>query len=214
MSICAVRLTRCATNGTPVWSPTASVCFVGGIGELKWTADIVTGDKVQELDGCGGLAVVKRYPNRLAGYDIELNMMAASYELREIAYGAQLLTSGGETIGAADIVNNACGIAVEKNGCILEAWGENWQCDQADPNYPYSRRVFARAYFDPSDGDMKRGVNEFVLKGFSTPNTNAGNGPFNDWPAMPLDWVSALYDDTQLPTQTTDCGYGGTPAQT
>lgn len=217
LSICALRLTRCQSNGTPAQaSDTGAVVFVGGIGSLKWTGDIVQGDKIRELDGCGGLAVVKRYPNRLAAYDVEIDMLVQSYELREIAYDAQLITDGGNVIGAADVINTACGAATAKNGVIVEAWGENHLCAQPDPDFPYERRVFARGFFDPSDGTMQRGVNHLTLKGFTQPNTNAGDGPFNDWPTNLSsidDWITAGFDDTALPDLNETCGYVTTPSQ-
>jgi hypothetical protein len=218
LSICALRITRLQANGTPAQaSATGAVAFVGGIGELKWKADIVAGEKIREVDGCGGLAVVKRYPDRLAAYDLDIDMMVQSYELREIAYDAQLVTVGGSTRGAAEVINTACGSAVAKNGVIVEAWGENWVCDQPDASYPYVRRVFARAFLNPSDGDMKRGNNHLMLSGFTQPNVNANDGPFNDWPTSLMsisDWITAGFDDTALPTAEAHCGYVSTPSQT
>lgn len=217
LSICAVRLTRCNANGSPVGGNTVgAVAFAGGVGSLKWTGDIIQGDKVRDLDGCGGLAVVKRYPNRLAGVDVELDMLVQSYELRELSYGAQLVTQAGSVVGAADIVDTACGAATTKSGVIVEAWGENNLCAQPDPTFPYERRVFARAFFDPSDGQMQRGTNHLILKGFATPNALIGNGPFNDFPsnlATIDNWVTVGLDDTVLPTPSVAGGYVTTPSQ-
>lgn len=217
LSICGIRFTRANADGSPVGGNTVgAVAFAGGVGSLKWTGDIIQGDKIRELDGCGGLAVSKRYPNRLAGYDVEIDMLVQSYELRELAYDAHLITSAGAVIGAADVVDTACGAATTKNGVIVEAWGENHLCAQPDPTFPYERRVFARAYFDPSDGQMQRGTNHLVLKGFAIPNDSIGNGPFNDFPSSLSaidDWVTAGFDDTALPTPSTDGGYATTPSQ-
>lgn len=216
MSICALRLTRLNSNGSPVGGNTAgAVSLVGGVGSLKWTSVFVTGDDIAEPDGCGGLAVVRKYPDRLKRQDLELDFLVKSYELQELAYDAQLITHAATVVGAADIVDTACGAGTTHNGVIVEAWGENWECNQTDGTYPYHRRVFARAFFTPSDGTMQRGANHLILKGFAQPNSNFGNGPFNDLADLQniSNWVGATIEDTALPTASVDCGYVTTPSQ-
>lgn len=214
LSICAVRITRLNADGSPVGgNTTGAVSLVGGIGSLKWTSQYVTGDDIAELDGCGGLAVVRKYEDRLKRVDVEIDFLVQSYELREIAYDAELITVGGVVRGAADLVETSCGTQSVKNGVIVEAWGENWVCNQADADFPYDREVFPRVFFTPGDGQMQRGVNHFVLKGYGRPNSNFGNGPFNDLPVPNENAVRFGFDDTALPTASTDCGYETTPSQ-
>lgn len=220
LSICALRFTRCtsASNGAPISSnPHGAVSLVGGVGSVKWTSDIVAGDKVRELDGCGNLAVVKRYRDRLAGMDVELDFLVRSHEMREISYGATLLLDDdSEIVGHADVVDTACGAATSSAGVIVEAWGENWKCAAGDPLFPYERVVFARFFAVPGDGTMQRGTNHLVLKGYAEPNPSFGNGPFNDLdPALDVDdWIRLSFDDTALPAASVDGGYLATPAQT
>lgn len=217
LSICAIRATRLNANGSPVGGNTVgAVTLVGGIGSLKWTAQYVTGDDIAELDGCGNLAVVRKYQDRLKRFDVELDFLVQSHELREIIYDATLLTSGGNVVGHADLVDTACSAAAAKNGVCIEAWSENWECNQADAAFPYQRVVFARGFFTPSDGQLQRGANHVVLKGYAQPNTNIGNGPFNDFPSSLTslsNWARAAFDDTALPSASTDCGYVTTPSQ-
>lgn len=214
MSICALRVTRLNSNGSPVSGHTAgAVSLDGGIGSLKWTKQMIVGDDIAELDGCGGLAVTRKYPNRLKRFDVEVDLIDYSYEIREIAYGASLLTSGATVLGAADISDTACGAATTRNGVVLEAWGENQECGQLDGTYPYHRVVFPRVYFDPSDGTMQRGANHLILQGFSAVNDNIGNGPWNDFPTVPSSSQRLVFEDTALPSASTDCGYVTTPSQ-
>lgn len=216
LSICAARFTRCNADGSPADnSATGAVAVVGGIGTAKWTADIVAGDKIRELDGCGNLAVSKRYRNRLAAMDLEIDLLVRSHELREITYNAALLMDGIDIVGSADVVDTACDVVAAQNGVIVELWGENWKCNQADGAFPYERVAFARCFFDPSDGTMQRGVNQLALKGYAEPNAQFGDGPFNDLdPAVDVDnWIRLSFDDTDLPTPSVDGGYVATPAQ-
>lgn len=218
LSICAARFTRCTASGAPISNnPQGAVSLVGGVGTAKWTADLVTGDKIRDLDGCGNLAVVKRYRNRLAGMDLEIDFLVRSHELREIAYNAALLLDDESAIvGSADIVDTACDVVTTQNGVIVELWGENWKCNQGDATFPYERVAFARAFFDPSDGSMQRGTNHLVLKGYAEPNAQFGDGPFNDLDAaLDVDnWIRLSFDDTALPTASVDGGYVATPSQT
>lgn len=214
MSICAARFTRLNANGSPVSGNSAgAVTLVGGIGSAKWTADIIAGEKVRELDGCGGLSVNRRYADRLAAFDLEIDMLVRSYELQELTTDATLISSSGSVIGVADLVQTSCGAATAKNGVVVELWGENFECSQLDATFPYHRVVFARAKFNPSDGNMSRGANHLVLKGFAEVNDSLGNGPFNDIVGWPTSAIRATYEDTALPTASVDCGYITTPSQ-
>lgn len=216
LSINAVRMTRCAANGTPAGGHTAgAIVVVGGVGSLKWTGQYQTGDDIAELDGSGGLAVTRKYPDRFKRLDVELDFLVESAEMHELLYGAQLITSAGTVIGYADVVDTACGAASQQNGVIIEAWAEAWQCNQADPSFPYRRVVLARAFFTPSDGGIERSVNHFNLKGFAQPNSNFGDGPFNDLAAVVAlggNWVRAEFRDTTLPTDSNGL-YTTTPSQ-
>lgn len=217
MSICAVRLSRLNSSGANVSNHTAgAIAQQGGVGTLKWTADIVAGDKIREKDGCGNLAVVRDYDDRLAGFNVELDLLIYSYELRELAYGAQLITNGATVLGAADTVDTACGTTTAKNGVVVEAWGENQECSALDATYPYHRVVFTKVVFNPTDGEMKAGANHMVLKGYARVNDGAGNGPYNDWPSSVLAITNKArftMEDTTLPTASTDCGYATLPSQ-
>lgn len=221
LGICAVRISRLNADGSVValaGASTGAVSVRGNIAQLDWKGVYVTGDDIAELDGCGNLAVVRKYQDKLKRFDVTLNFLVQSHELREISYDATLLSDGGNVDGHADLIATACGTGVaQKHGVCVEAWAENWKCNQPDPVYPYQRIVFSRCFFNPSDGTLKRGANPFIITGYTQANDNILNGPFNDFPASLsslTSWTRAAFEDTALPTASVDCGYATTPSQT
>jgi len=217
LSICALRVSRLNANGSPAGGNTVgAVSVVGGVGYLKWTAQYVTGDDIAELDGCGNLSVVRKYQDKLKRFDVELDFLVMSHELRELSYGASLLTSGPNVVGHADLVNTACGSVANANGVCVEGWAENWLCATGDASFPYQRVVFPRVFMTPSDGNLQRGVNHVTLKGYAQASSTIADGPFNDFPSSLTalsTWARAAFDDTVLPAASSGLGYVTTPSQ-
>jgi hypothetical protein len=197
-------------------SATGAWAVARGIGKLSYTPNILVGDDVAELDGCGGLAVVRKYPDRLKRFDLTIDMITESPEMHEIMVGAVLLTSGGAAVGYADQVDVSCGgsggTAV---GVSVEAWSEQWAC--ATPfAQQYVRNVFPWCFLKPDARTLQKGPNNFSAKGFAVANSNFAHGPFNDLAA--LDGITtphAALDDSALPSVADgECGYLPTPAST
>lgn len=209
MSVCAVRASRLNSDGTYAAGASGAVAMCGGIGKVTWTPQFQTGDDITELDGCGNIAVARKYDDKRKRYDIELDMITYSYELLELITGATLLTDGG-TVGYADLVQVSCGEAFVQPAIALEAWGEAVNCDGSSLASPYTVQVF------PFIGNMladartlQRGVNHIVLKGSTKPNANFASGPFGDLtPLAAIEgWDHAELDADALPSCDPDCGY-------
>lgn len=217
LSICALRLSRVDSTGTPVHSSATGAWAVAqGIGKLTYTPNILTGDDIAEPDGCGGLAIVRKYPDRLKRFDITVEMITESPEMHELMVGATLLTSGGAAVGYADVVDTSCGTTSTANpGVVIEAWSEQWNCSTPF-TFPYARDVFPWAFLKPDARTLQKGSNHFTAKGFAVASANFGHGPFND--LAPLDGITtphAQLDDTALPaTGSGACAYLPTPAVT
>lgn len=217
IGICAVRFSRLNANGSVAsGNSVGAISLTGKIGSLKWTPQYATVPEIADLDGCGNLAVTRPPRNLLKRYDVEVDLLVGSHEIHELVTDSTLITSGASVIGHADLVNTACGTPTTKNGVVLEAWAQNWLCNQPDPTFPYKRIVFSRGFFDPSDGTLQNGTNHLVLKGFTQANDQILNGPFNDFPTnltSLTSWTKAEFEDTALPAASTDCGYVTTPSQ-
>lgn len=217
IGICAVRFSRLNANGSVAsGNSIGAISLNGKIGSLKWTGQFATVPEIADLDGCGNLAVVRPPKNLLKRFDVEVDLLVGSHEIHELVTDAALITSGANVIGHADLINTACGTPTTKNGVCVEAWAQNYLCNQTDPTFPYARIVFSRVFFDPSDGQLQSGTNHLVLKGFTQANDQILNGPFNDFPAnltSLTSWTRSAFEDTALPTPSTDCGYILTPSQ-
>lgn len=217
LSICALRIARVDSTGAPVRnSATGAWAVARGIGKLTYTPNILTGDDIAELDGCGGLAIVRKYPDRLKRFDLTLEMITESPEMHELLVGASLLTSGGAAVGYADVVDTNCGsTSISNTGCSIEAWSEQFAC--AVPfGQQYVRNVFPWAFMKPDARTLQKGPNHFLAKGFAVASSNFGAGPFNDLvPLVGVTTPHASLDDSALPSVGDGlCGYIATPAAT
>lgn len=217
IGICAVRFSRLNADGSVAGGNTVGAISLNGkIGTVKWTGQYAVVPEIADLDGCGNLAVVRPPRNLLKRYDVEVDLLVGSHEIHELVTDATLLTSGPSTIGHADLIRTACGTPAAKHGVCVEAWAQNYLCNQVDPTFPYARVVFSRVFFDPSDGVLQNGTNHLILKGFSQANDLIGDGPFNDFPSTLTSlssWTKAQFEDTALPAASVDCGYVTTPSQ-
>lgn len=217
MSICALRMSRLNDDGTFVGaSETGAIARVGGIGKVTWTPSIQTGDDIAEVDGCGGLAVSRKYPDLRKRYDLEIDFITTSYELMELMAGAVLLTDTGDTVGYAELVQVACGTGIEQARVAVECWGENVDCDGSLLDPPYAVHVFPDFIATPDARTLQKGVNHLTFKGPVRPNPHFANGPFND--LDPLEgvtgWDHAELAASALPDVDADCGYVTTPVNT
>lgn len=216
--LCAVRFSRLNADGTPAGGNTAgAVARVAGMSSIKWTGQYISTPDIAELDGCGALAVVKPPEQLLKRFDVEVDLLVESFELHEIATGAQLLVQSAAVVGYADLIDVACGGgATLKPGVCVEAWSINWDCGEQNPTYPYLRDVFTKVKFAPSDGQSQLGANHLILKGPTFVNNQIGNGPFNDFPSAFTALTQTgkgVFRDTALPAAEAACGYVVTPSQ-
>lgn len=214
VDLCAIRLGRLNPDGTPDDdSLTGAVALCAGQSKLGWTAQYYTVPAIQEPDGCGQLVVNVPAEQQLSGYTVDLDFLIQSDELHEIAYGAQLIVDGMDTIGHAVMLDTACGTPSFKNGVSIEGWSKNIVCGEQDPIFPWIRTVFSKAKLTPGNGNLAKGTNHLVLTGSTFKNSQLGSGPFGDLPSgTPAGFALAQFLDIALPTCDTDCGYVTTPA--
>jgi hypothetical protein len=218
MSVCALRLSRLNDDGTFVGaSATGALARVGGIGHVTWTPSIQAGDDIAEVDGCGGLAVSRKYPDLRKRYDLEIDFITTSAELFELLAGATLLTDGGDTVGYAELVQVSCGTGLSQARVCVEAWGENVDCDGSLLDPPYAVHVFPNFIGTPDARTLQKGVNHVIFKGpVTAAGSTFGNGPFND--LTPLvgvtGWDHAELHADALPSVDGECGYIAQPTQT
>lgn len=216
LSLMGLRASRCNADGSPVRSSaTGAWAQRGGLAKLTYTPVLVTGDDIAELDASGELAVSRKYLDKIKRFDLQLEVITESPEAHEILVAATLLTSGGNDVGYADLVDSACDGSTPPAGIILEGWSEQWQCNVPFAAAQYARHVFARCYLKPDPRTLQKGTNHFMAKGFAVPNSLFAHGPFNDLGVLNFaSWAHAALDDATLPFADPLGGYIATPAFT
>jgi hypothetical protein len=206
MSICAVRGSRLVANGTPDYGNASGSFCAEGVGTLTYSFDVVTGTDVAELDGCGQLAVVRKYPDRLRRVNITaLEFLTQNPRIPELFTESTGITAFGDVIGYITSADMNCTGAAAKNGIVLEAWSEQFQCADFHPDWPYVRTVFPKVFLRLSGKTLSNGAIRLRMEGFGQPNSNIGDGPAQDFPsdlASATNWVHAEFNDDDLP----DCG--------
>lgn len=210
-SICALRVSRLDETGAPDYDNENGAWCATGIGSLAYSFEKLTGADIAETDGCGNLAAVRKYEDKIKRSNLTLEFLTTDYRLGEILAEQPVITDGDDVIGTVVQAKLGCGVVTARHGVIVEAWAEQYQCADIHPTAPYRRFVFPKAFMTPAGGTLQTGLNKIRFEGFSQANNNFGDGPFLDLDALNVadfpsltNWVEAELDDTELP----DCGTG------
>lgn len=215
MSICAVRGSRLVANGTPDYANSSGSFCAEGVGTLTYAFDVVTGTDIAELDGCGQLAVVRKYPDRIRRANITaLEFLTQNPRIVELFTESDAISAFGDVIGYITKADMGCTGAAPKNGIVLEAWSEQFNCADFDADWPYVRTVFPKTFLRLSGKTLTNGAIRLRMEGFSQANSNIGSGPAQDFPddlAESTNWVHAEFNDDDLPVcgPTDDAGTHG-----
>lgn len=206
-SICALRVSRLDETGAPDFGNASGAWCATGIGSLAYSYEKLTGADIAETDGCGNLAAVRKYEDKIKRANLTLEFVTTDYRLGEILAEQPVLTSGDDVIGTVVQAKLGCGVVTARRGVVIEAWAEQYQCADIHPTAPYRRFVFPKAFMTPAGGTLQTGLNKIRFEGFSQANNNFFDGPFNDLDALNIEdtpsltnWIEAELDDTTLPT--------------
>lgn len=207
MSICALRISRCAANGKPDWGNASGAWCAQEIGTLQYTPDIITGTDVAELNGCGNLSVVRKYPDKIKRMNLTIEFNSTDYRMHEIIADQPNVVNGATVVGTVIKAQAGCGTQTAQKACVIEAWAESILCGDANPTTPYIRFVFPKCYMHASGGTLQMGLNKVKFEGFCQANNGFGHGPFGDldlldtgtYPTL-AGWTVAILDDAALPT--------------
>lgn len=211
-SICALRVSRLDATGAPDFgNPNGAWCATG-IGSLGYSFEVLTGQDIAETDGCGNLAAVRKYEDKIKRANLTLEFITTDYRLGEILAEQAVFSDGEAIVGSVVQAKLGCGVVTARRGCIIEAWAEQYQCADSNTDAPYRRFVFGKAFMRPTGGTLQTGLNKIRFEGFNQANNNFFDGPFNDldwlnsvnFPEL-ANWVEAEVDDAALPDP---CGEG------
>jgi hypothetical protein len=121
LQVCALRLARLAADGTTPAGVT-NMYVTDKLAKLDVNPNYETGDEITVKTGCGAIAAAYKDLDRLKRADVTLTVLTSDPELSELAAGFSLITSGGQSVGAAwPAVGSA-----PPAGVSIEAWNKAW----------------------------------------------------------------------------------------
>lgn len=138
LQVCALRAARLAADGTTPPGAT-NLYTMDKISKLDISPQFETGDEITVKTGCGAIAAAYKDLDRLKRADVSLTVVTADPEFSELVAGFTLITSGGQSVGAAA---PAVGSAPPA-GVSLEAWTKAWLGGSQPPGQTFTDGVSA-----------------------------------------------------------------------
>jgi hypothetical protein len=209
-----VRAAKLVATGAPDFSnPNGGFMFCGGISKFEHDFEVVEGADIFEEDAGGRACVVRKRFDRVKRSTFTLTMCRSDYRFDEILGVAVTLTSGSNAVGRYFVASTGCGTQTTPNGCSLELWSEQWDCDAALAGAPYMRSIIPRAFLTPKGYTRENGVATPTYNGFGVVNNLWDDGPFGDADIMSgkTSWIYAEIDDVALPPCSSPLAYVNIP---
>lgn len=174
---CAFRLTQLEQDGVPIGPWYCSDAMT------KFEAVPVTtkGVDMEVVNACGAPEIIYHDMDRFKRYDVTWDLIYLDPELEAMLEGGELYNSGGLDIGSSGPVVAA--YAGYYPGFSLELWSKRVVNGDLDPIYPYWRwniprvRLWQGSAITWDNNPMARSY-----MGYTAPNSNWEDGPFDDWP--------------------------------
>lgn len=176
---CAVRISRLLTNGTPDYNnATGALCISSGINKFKHDFEIEKGKEIFEVDACGTPYVTFKLDDINKWATFELTLGRTDDRLTDILGLGTRLGPSNAPYGFTVDAGAGCQPGAQRAVCI-EMWRQRRQCGVA-MNPPYKRVVLPFCKLTPQGFDSADSVALPVFSGFSFPNANFLDGPWND----------------------------------
>lgn len=126
--MCALRVARLAADGTTP-AGASNMYVTDKLAELGITPQYEEGDEITAKGGCGQILVAFKDMDRLKRLELSLTLESVDPELIELATGATLITTAGQSMGFSLPAVGAAAIT----GVSLEAWSKAWIGGGAPP---------------------------------------------------------------------------------
>lgn len=140
LQICALRVARLAADGTTPAGAT-NLYITDKMTRLDIAPNMEAGDEQTLKTGCGAIALAYKDVDRLKRADVTLTVATTDPEFQELVAGYSLITSGGQSIGAAAPAVGAAPPA----GVSIEAWTKAWIGGGPPPGQIYTDMVTVSA---------------------------------------------------------------------
>ena len=217
LDLCAIRASLLEADGTRTGALANGSAYNVRPISLTSSANITTGDTIEQRDGCGNICATITDPDVLTGYSLVLTLCQFDYELLSILTGGELLLEpDGDVIGFEAPLSSATSIPVEFN-----AWSKNYSgSSQVGTPYAWKHHVWPFVKWTLGDINLQRGVLNVVVNGTASENANLGGGSFNDLPGAGIQAAYGVFDADDKPetdeapynANGLSCGFVATPA--
>jgi hypothetical protein len=217
LDLCAIRASLLEADGSRTGALVNGSAYNMRPITLSSSANITTGDTIEQRDGCGNICASITDPDVLTGYSLVLTLCQFDYELLSILTGGDLLLEGDmDVIGFEAPLTSTTSIPVEFN-----AWSKNYSgSSQVGAPYAYKHHIWPKVQWTLGDLNLERGVLNVTVNGTASENANLGGGSFNDLPGAGVQAAYAVFDASDIPDPDSSpyngnglsCGFVDTPA--
>lgn len=179
--ICALRISRAEADGTPDFGNTeGAIVLCGGIISMQTSPQTQDGAEFNESDGCGQSYVSFKDPDYTTRVDFTLEIGRFDWPVQEIMGVGDALLESDDVVGVALELAAGCDTGTAKTPVIIEFWTQRLDCSALGVP-AYVHHVLPNAYATPQDQTHEAAPGTVTFAGFSTGNSNFGDGPFHDF---------------------------------
>lgn len=186
---CALRASRLAADCTPLGSAD-NIVVTSALVTMTATPDVEEGTKYEPKNGCGTIPWTAEGEDIIKRWNIDLQLIMFDFELIEIVTGSELIIGGAaspwpnKNVGFASRGPNAATFPGASLEIFVKNSKEGGPCGPAGENPPYTRHIFPRCKLRVSDRTFEDAAAILRLQGWSTANSEWGQGPVPDeWPS-------------------------------
>lgn len=190
-SVCIIRAAVLNTDCTPAGGDDSGFITTGIITATA-SPELLEGQTIEQIDGCGDIAWTYQTPDKIRQYTLTGELAFFDHELMQIMFGGNLVVGGstsdfvGEAIGweAPNYTDAAAdSLYVE---FITKTVGEGvGECSTGGSTFPAAvGHIFGKARFVPGDRTFAADAAVVAFTGNNVANPNLGAGPWQDYPGV------------------------------
>jgi hypothetical protein len=224
-SVCLIRAAVLAADCTPVGGADSGI-VTSGIITATATPELLEGQTIEQVDGCGDIAWSYETPSRIRKYNLTGELTYFDHEAMSILFGGAVIVGAGgsdfsgDSIGwAAPNYTDAAPDQVYVEFITKVAGAGIGECgDVLDPIPAAVGHIFGKARFVPGDRTFAAEAATLAFTATNVANPNLGTGPWGDFPGTggipnsPYVQVSYSQAEYDAILATAACGFATLPA--
>lgn len=204
IQVCAMRVTRLSSAGTPLTGVGTTNGYIAKAPVMvKLIPQYETGVELKIMTGCGTLGAYYKAPDQLKNYNLDFELTDLDNELIEILTDEPIVSSGGLTVGHTAKRVAACSAAT-RNGVAVEFWSKKWSsCSVPAGAQQYWHWFMPWAFLQTGEIDLQNDFAHVPITGFLQESTNFAQGGWTsgNWPdPTGLKSVWGVTSDSFFPT--------------